>query len=159
MNTLDVLRYGHLTLLKAVDGLPEADWERPGVAGEASVKDLFAHQASLEHVLVEVLSGFLNSGPTPTLDDMLATGDQFNDRQIARRKDRSAPEVLAEYNDAHAQALALAARIPAETFRQAGTLPWYGAEYDLDDFIVYTFYGHKREHSAQIGVFRDRLKH
>jgi proline iminopeptidase len=29
-------------------------------------------------------------------------------------------------------------------------------EYALDDFIVYNYYGHKREHSAQIAVFRDR---
>jgi hypothetical protein len=27
----------------------------------------------------------------------------------------------------------------------------------LDDFIVYTYYGHKREHAAQIAAFRDRL--
>ncbi len=39
-----------------------------------------------------------------------------------------------------------------------GTLPWYGMEYALDDFIVYTFYGHKREHSAQIAAFGDLLR-
>jgi hypothetical protein len=50
----------------------------------------------------------------------------------------SAGAVLAGYNDTYAHALALAAQIPAETFRQAGALPWYGAEYDLDDFITYT---------------------
>jgi hypothetical protein len=66
-------------------------------------------------------------------------------------------DVLAEYNDTHAQTMALARRIPAETYGQNGTLPWYGAEYDLDDFIVYSFYGHKREHSAQIAGFCDQL--
>ena len=40
-------------------------------------------------------------------------------------------------------------------FRQSGTLPWYGMEYALDDFLVYIYYGHKREHSAQIAAFRD----
>jgi hypothetical protein len=53
--------------------------------------------------------------------------------------------------------MTLAARISADVYRQNGTLPWYGSEYDLDDFIVYTFYGHKREHSAQIAAFRDWL--
>jgi hypothetical protein len=66
-------------------------------------------------------------------------------------------DVLAELNEAHARVMALATRIPAETYRQNGTLPWYGPEYDLDDFIVYTFYGHKREHSAQIAAFGDQL--
>ena len=27
-----------------------------------------------------------------------------------------------------------------------------------DDFIVYSFYGHKREHMAQVNVFKDTLK-
>jgi hypothetical protein len=31
-------------------------------------------------------------------------------------------------------------------------------EYALDDYIVYAYYGHKREHSAQIAVFRDLVK-
>jgi uncharacterized protein (TIGR03083 family) len=157
MNALDVLKYGHRTLLASVEGLPDADWEAPGAAGEASVKDLFAHLASMEHVLVEVLNSLLDGGPTPYLDAMREQGDQFNDDQIARRRGMPPPEVLAEYDAAHARALALAAQIPAETFRRAGALPWYGAEYDLEDFIVYTYYGHKREHSAQIGALRDRL--
>ena len=47
--------------------------------------------------------------------------------------------------------------IPSETLRQSGTLPWYGMAYALDDFLVYAYYGHKREHSAQIAAFRDVL--
>ena len=41
--------------------------------------------------------------------------------------------------------------------REVGTLPWDGEDYALDDFLVYGYYGHKREHSAQIAAFRDRL--
>jgi hypothetical protein len=158
MNALDVLKYGHQTLLASIEGLPDADWEAPGAAGAASIKDLFAHLASMEQALVEVFQSFLGGGPTPYLDAM-RNGDQFNDDQITQRRDTPAPEVLAEYTDAHARALALAAQIPAEDFRRNGALPWYGAEYDLEDFIVYTYYGHKREHSAQIGGLRDRLGH
>ena len=33
-------------------------------------------------------------------------------------------------------------------------LAWYGDAYDLDDFIAYMYYGHKREHAAQIKLFR-----
>jgi hypothetical protein len=108
--------------------------------------------------LVEVLSGFLDGGPTPHLTKMGSIGPlQFNDSEVELRRDKTSGEVLAEYSNTNAQAMTLAARIPVETFRQTGALPWYGPEYDLDDFIVYTFYGHKREHSGQIAVFRDRL--
>jgi hypothetical protein len=66
-------------------------------------------------------------------------------------------EVLDEFNDAHTQVMELSAQIRPERFRHSGTLPWYGMEYALDDFIVYVFYGHKREQSAQIAAFRDLL--
>jgi len=67
-------------------------------------------------------------------------------------------EIVAEYSDACAQTMELIGCIPAETLRQSGTIPWYGAEYSLDDLIVYMYYGHKREHAAQIAAFRDRMK-
>ncbi len=59
MNARDVLKYGHLTVLRTIDGLPKADWETSGVCGYWSVKDLIAHLASFEHVLVDVLNSFL----------------------------------------------------------------------------------------------------
>ena len=42
--------------------------------------------------------------------------------------------------------------IPAETWREAGTIPWYGPEYALDDLVVYQMYGHKQEHDPQLGA-------
>lgn len=157
MNARDVLKYGHQTVLRTLDGLPKTEWETPGVCGTWSVKDIIAHLASYEHLLVDVLSTFLDGGPTPYLEKMGTLGPlQFNDDEVALRQDKTIADVLAEYNDIYAQTIALAARIPAETFRQNGTLPWYGPEYDLDDFVVYSYYAHKREHSAQIAVFCDQ---
>jgi hypothetical protein len=104
-----------------------------------------------------VLTTFVSSGPGSYLKKFTDPGGEFNDSEVAQRKDKTLREVLAEFNDTHEQVRSLAARIPAETFRQTGTLPWYGMDYALDDFIVYTQYGHKREHSAQIAAFRDHL--
>jgi hypothetical protein len=109
--------------------------------------------------LVEVLSGFLDGGETPYLNEVASVGPQkFNDVEADKRKDTPVGEVLSEYNETHGQTMALARRIPAETWTTVGTLPWYGMEYSLDDLIVYQYYGHKREHCAQIAVFRDTLK-
>jgi hypothetical protein len=156
MNAGDILTYGHRTALQAVEGLPDAAWETPGVCGVWSVREIIAHLASYELVLGDVLSGFTGGGPTPHLDSFRDSG-AFNDVQVALRKDRTPRDVLAEYEAAHARVRSRAERIPAGTFRESGTLPWYGAEYALDDFIVYASYGHKREHAAQIAVFRDHL--
>jgi hypothetical protein len=106
----------------------------------------------------EVLSTFLEGGPTPYMEEMAQLRDEFNDVHVERRRDKNVAEVLAEYNEVHTQVMELAARIPAETYRENGTIPWYGPEYCLDDLIVYNNYAHKREHSAQINVYRDRLK-
>jgi hypothetical protein len=157
MNTVDILKYGQQTVLKTLEGFPEAELNTPGACGIWSVKDIIGHLASYEHLLFEVLLGFLEVCPTPYMEKAGAGLQQFNDEQVALRRDKTLAEVLAEFNNTHAQVMSLAPRIPAETYRQNGTLPWYGPEYDLDDFIVYTFYGHKREHSAQIAAFCDRL--
>jgi len=157
MNASDILKYGHGTVLQTIEGFPESAWQTPGACGVWSVKDIIAHLTSYEHVILDVLSTFVSSGPTPYLNKFTDPDSNFNDTEVAARKGKSVKEVLGEYNDTNAQVMSLATRIPVETFRQTGTLPWYGMEYALDDFIVYTQYGHKREHSAQIAAFRDHL--
>jgi len=157
MNATDILKYGHQTVFQTTEGFPEAAWEEAGACGVWSVKDIIAHLASYEEVLVDVLSGFVRRLPTPHLDKFTGLGGQFNDTEVERRRGRTVREVLNEFNDAHAQVMSLAAQIRPEQFRQTGTLAWYGMDYALDDVIVYMYYGHKREHSAQIAAFRDRL--
>src|SRR6266487_5955794 len=153
MNASDILKYGQGTVLQAIEGLPEPAWETPGACGIWSIKDIIAHLASYEHVLMT----FVRSSPTPYLSKFTEPGGNFNDLEVAARKGKSVKEVLDEFNDTYAQVMSLVTRIPVETFRQAGTIPWYGIEYALDDYIVYAYYGHKREHSAQIAAFRDHL--
>ncbi len=157
MNANDILMYGQGTVLQTIEGLPESAWEIPGACGVWSIKDIIAHLTSYEHTMLDVLSTFVHSGPTPYLSKFTDPEINFNDSEVAARKEKTVGEVLGEFNDTHAQVMSLATRIPMETFRQIGTLPWYGMEYALDDLIVYTQYGHKREHSAQIAAFRDHL--
>ena len=157
MDAYTILQYGHQTVLDAIEGLPEREWNTPGVCGVWSVKEIMAHLASFEQVLVDVLRQQLRETAPPHLDLLMAQGDDFNDLQVAVRQDRTVTGVWEEYTAAYTEVLALAKQIPAETFRKTGTLPWYGQEYALDDLIVYMFYGHKREHCAQIMVFRDHL--
>lgn len=160
MNALDILKYGHLTVLRAIDKLPEPDWHTGGVCGVWSVKDIIGHLAVYELILEEVMTGFLNQGDVaqPNLNKMTAQGNAFNDNEAALRKDYTVEQASREYMDAYARVAALAPEIGPEKYREAGTLPWYGMEYALDDYIVYAFYGHKREHCAQIDAYRDRLR-
>jgi hypothetical protein len=156
MNASDILKYGHLTVLNAVDGLDDAGWDSPGVCGIWSTKNVVAHLASYEAAIADVLASFLGDAATPTLDRMKSQGAAFNDAEVAARTSLTPSQTLDEYV-AHATRTAnLIVQIPPETLRNPGTLPWYGAEYSLDDLLVYMAYGHKREHGAQIAVFRDK---
>jgi hypothetical protein len=158
MHLLDVLKYGNLTALRAIRNLPEADWHAPGVCGYWSVREIIAHLASFEHVLVEALSAASGSDEYgPYLSAYLQNGQTFNDVQVSARSGLTVLETLAEYETVQARTMEMAASLPQENVRLAGFLPAYGSEYDLEDFIAYAFYGHKREHSAQIAVFRDKI--
>jgi hypothetical protein len=158
MNAQDILKYGQLTVLQTLESFPEASWETPGACGIWSVKDILAHLASYERVLVDILTTFTVGGSTPVLNSFVELGSQFNDIEVSRRTAETIQDVLAEFNDTHTQVMSLLGTIPPETLRQNGTLPWYGREYAQDDLLVYMYYGHKREHSAQIAAFRDRLR-
>ncbi len=171
MNASDILKYGQLTVLHTIEGFSEAEWETPGACGVWSVKDIIAHLTSYEHVLAEVLSPFVGTrsaeagelvsadfAPGSYLSKFTDANGNFNDSEVAARKEKTLRDVLGEFDDTHEQVMAMVAQIPPETLRQTGTIAWYGAAYALDDFIVYAFYGHKREHSAQIAAFRDHLK-
>lgn len=158
MNASDILKYGHETVLQAVDGLPEAEWVKGGVCGVWSVKDVVAHLTSAELIIVDALMTLVGGGTTPHLDAFNRKEPDLNEREVALRRDWPVARVLAEYTETAERVMTLAARVPPETCRRAGALPWYGEEYSLDDFLVYMAYGHKCEHCAQIAVFRDRLK-
>ncbi len=158
MHALDILKYGHLTVAGTVEQVPESEWETPDVCGWWSTKDIIAHLASFEQALVELLSQISGTeGPTTTLDSFSESPQEFNDIQVARRQDKTPAEVWAEYVETQAQTIELLARIPVTRQRQMGLLSWYGPEYDLEDFLVYSFYGHKREHMAQVAIFLDLL--
>jgi len=159
MNASDILFYGHQTVLRTIDGLAEGDWYTGGVCGVWSVREIISHLASYEKLLVDVLNSLLNDEPTPTLRRMLEHGPYtFNDLEVGDRQGQTMASALAEYADTHAQTMTLIQQIPLTSQRQKGVLTWYGDAYDLEDFLVYTYYGHKREHTAQIAVFRDSLK-
>jgi hypothetical protein len=121
-------------------------------------QDVIAHLAAVELLILDTLTTFTGGGPTPHIDAFKQKDPTLNDKEVARRQGSSVEQTVKEYTEAAGRVMGLAARISPETFRRAGTLPWYGEEYALDDFLVYVSYGHKSEHCAQIAVFRDQLR-
>ena len=157
MNTSDLLEKGHLMVIQVVDGLPELQWDVPGVCGEWSVKDIVAHLTSYEHVILDVLNTFSGKEPTPYVVRFISQNQQFDDAEVEARKYATAQQVIDEYQDTQVQTTSLLKQIPPEIVEQPGTMPWYEQDLSLADFIN-RMYEHTREHCNQIGGFHNKVR-
>jgi uncharacterized protein (TIGR03083 family) len=153
VNPLDVMRYGQETIDQLIDRLRPGDWQRIAL-GEWTTKDVVGHLGAFEVRFAEILVVF--GGETPTTNLRAESPATFNDDQAARRKGWPVDQVVTELRDAHRLVMDCAARLPAETWSSAGSIPWYGPEYALDDLLVYSMYGHKREHGPQLEAILNR---
>ena len=153
MNPADLLRYGQAHIDELIDRCTPADWSAIAL-GTWTTKDLVGHLGAFEVRFAEVLSLF--AGIEPTTNLRAESPATFNDDQAAIRSEWSVDAIVAELRAAHALATSLVGRIPAETWREVGTIPWYGPEYSLDDLLVYSLYGHKREHGPQLEAVLER---
>lgn len=157
MNGTDILYFGQRTFRNALERVPQSSWERPGVCGIWSVKNIVAHLASYEVALAELLESFPGEPQGETVERMIRDPGGFNDGEVEMRASVEPAATVAELEAAYERVYAAIVRLDPALMRQPGTLPWYGSEYALDDYLVYAFYGHKREHAAQVNAFADTL--
>jgi hypothetical protein len=155
MNAIDVLMYGQRTVLATVGRYRAEDWERIAL-GVWTAKDLLGHLGAFEVRFADVLATFVDA---PLVSDLMTADPRtFNDDQAAIRKDWPIEQVTQEFLDAHERVMGHAKAITPGRWREVGTIPWYGAEYSLDDLVVYQMYGHKREHDPQLSAALDQPK-
>jgi hypothetical protein len=149
VNAIDVLTYGQRAVMATVARYHPDDWSRVAL-GVWTAKDLVGHLGAFEVRFADVLASIVGA---PVLSDLMAADPAtFNDDQAAIRRDWPIEDVLDEFVNAHDRAMAHAAAISPERWREVGTIPWYGPQYALDDLVVYTMYAHKREHDPQLSA-------
>jgi hypothetical protein len=153
MNPIDILAYGQADVVRTIRRLAPDDWTAIAL-GTWTTKDLVGHLGAFEVRMADVLATFA-AGEAPTA---LMTADRrtFNDDQAAIRSAWTVDAVMTEFEAAHERVMDHARRIAADVWRETGTIPWYGPEYSLDDLVVYTMYGHKREHNPQLEAVLER---
>jgi hypothetical protein len=147
VNPHDILRYGQRDIDALIRRFGPDDWDRIAL-GVWTAKDLVGHLGAYEVRYAEILAMF--AGDEPATNLRAEPPGTFNDDQAALRHDWSPEAIVAELREAHGRVMGFVERIPAERWREVGTIPWYGPEYSLDDLTVYTIYGHKREHGPQL---------
>ncbi len=153
MNALDILTYGQRTVMATIGRYRPDDWSRIAL-GTWTAKDLVGHLGAFEVRFADTLASFV--GAALESDLMAADPETFNDDQAAIRADWPIDRVLAEFTAAHERVMTHAKALPEARWREVGTIPWYGAEYSLDDLLVYQQYGHKREHDPQLSAALER---
>jgi hypothetical protein len=162
MNAKDVLHYGQQTLLSALEGISDQDAESGFVTDRWNVRDVVAHLAAFEHVLEEVIGSQMASGTTEERPYLARfkemPGEEFNQFYYEEHKFTPYQEVLAELNSSHNHIMSSFYLLTEQMLKDHGTLPWYGKQYSLEDFMIYNNYGHKREHAAQINRFKRHLE-
>ena len=156
MNISETLQNSNLQVIRALDGLPEKAWDIPGACGDWSVKDVVAHLASYEHLIVDVLNIFLGGKLTPTIERWVNSRSTFNTEEVEARKYATAQQVMDEFQGTQVEASSFIMQIPPEKDQQPGTLPWYGNQNSLADFIQ-EMYNHILEHCAQISAFHTQV--
>jgi hypothetical protein len=157
MDASQVLDQSHTLVTQAVDDLPEAEWDVPGVCGSWSTKDIIAHLGSYERLLIDILQTFQGKEVTPYIRTYLQDFEAFNTQVVESRKYQTAQQVLNEYQEGQVQTTSLLAQIPADKVNQSGTMPWWSADYCLTD-IVDMLCAHSKEHCDQIVAFRERSR-
>lgn len=157
MDINGLLGYAHGFVINSTVGLAETERVEELACGIWSVRDVIGHLCSFKQLTVDVVSTFSGNTDTPYLHQWLTNGpDNFGEDQVAARKAISYETNLAEYLAAHGRLMALLAQIPEPDLHRPGTLPWYGAQYALDDFLLYTDFGHQIEHGSQLALLRDQ---
>ena len=153
MNAIDVLMYGQRTVLRTVERYGPDDWSKIAL-GVWTAKDLLGHLGAFEVRFADVLASFVDA---PVVSGLLVAAPRtFNDDQAANRAAWTIEQVTEEFLAAHERVMTHARAIPAERWREVGTIPWYGLEYSLDDLAIYQMYGHKREHDPQLSAVLER---
>ena len=153
MNAVDMLMYGQRTVRATIDRYTADDWDRIAL-GVWTAKDLLGHLAAFEVRYADVLATFVGA---PLESDLMSADPRtFNDDQAAIRGPWPIDDVMAEFLAANERVMRHARVITPDVWREVGTIPWYGAEYSLDDLTVYQMYGHKREHDPQLSAVLER---
>jgi hypothetical protein len=145
----------HDRLLASWAGLDDAAWRLPGAApsdagGPAwSLLDHVGHLVDWWELAVEYIERVIDGDRWPTHDDYDGGDfDTFNEGRRARFADVPPAELRARAAVAHADALAIARRLPPETIRSDAAWGW----------VHQVLHGHAIDHLTIVEPWTDQLR-
>ena len=124
-----------LELMRAIRGLPDPAFTRPGVVGNWSIKDVLAHVSAWERELIEHVAAE-EHGDEYVMPDV----DQFNAEQAELDADRTLDDVRDELEETHTELMAILEETPVLS----------------RDLVKSDTYLHYADHAGQITAWREQ---
>ncbi len=135
--------------LAALQGVSPAILDRHGVVGTWSVKNVLAHLASWELVVVQALSERLETGQTPeVMATISADRDSWNALMVDEVDDLTPEDQLAELEWTRAVLMQYLGSLDDATLAKAQ--PWSGWDGAVTDYVRDAIAQHERAHGEQV---------
>jgi uncharacterized damage-inducible protein DinB len=155
---LDDLEAARVELLLTIEGLSEQEMVRPGVVGEWSVKDTLAHIAAWDKEIRTVVHAFVTQ-ENPVFGYKISGKQGFakwNAREVEKRRDLSAVQILAEMEGARRELVKLVEGLPEEQLSREVVPPWRWPKTVRRNVEILA--EHDREHAEQIIAWRKQVE-
>ena len=144
--------------LALLDEIGEERMDRPGVAGDWSIKDVVAHLTGWRRRTVGRLRAVARGEAEPPLPwpPELKSDDEINDWIYRESRDKTVRDVLDESDAVFQQMVTAIKGIPEETLADASRLPWMEGQ----TISAAVFFGHfHEEHEADMRAWLARAGH
>jgi hypothetical protein len=153
---IETLTRERAALLEIVEGLDDAALDRKGVVGAWSIKNVLAHLAAWEGVVVGITPARLATRVKPEiLRAINADEDAFNAEQVGLRERLSPADQFAELETTRAALLRLFEDLGDETLARRN--PWPEWEGTLAEYFLANICEHEREHRDDMQAAVARL--
>jgi hypothetical protein len=144
-------------LEKCLSMLNEKDMVQPGVTGQWSVKDILAHLAAWEQLLLEWyqagLGGYPEAHEPVGMKRKLI--DALNQEIYAQNRGRELDAVLVDFHRSYQQVFMIVSAIPEEDLFAPGRYSWTG-RFTLADYVAGNTCNHYAWAGTQILKWKNR---
>lgn len=152
------LRAARKALSETITGFTEDDFVRAKAIHKWTLKDLLAHIASWDEEVVRVLQTFTLPGEslyTYTISERNEFGS-WNEEQITARRERSANEVLTEFETARRDLIQVIEGLTDPVLSRSRMTSWGKTATGFE--LIQTQAEHDREHAEQVRSYRKKIE-
>lgn len=136
-------------LLDTLRSCSDAQLNQKGVVGDWSAKNVLAHLAAWEQLVIETLPERLATRKRPAVFETIgADEDGFNARVVAERENMSPPEQIYALENTRSQLVNYLRSLGDETLQRAH--PFDGWNGTLAEYILAAICEHEKEHCDAI---------